>query len=156
MREKKSIKIEVHVGVLIFSGGNLLLLKRSEKRSIYPNLWESAGGQVFSGESFLDAALRIALQETGLNVDVEGIVGTYTIPASDNNKNQIIPGLRFIAEARNTLNLCLSEQHVEYASVNLKEMQKYQLIPTLDQDIEKAFVMHENANGQHVVKPLLR
>ena len=44
------------------------------------DLWNIPGGGVEQSETHWDAALREALEETGLAVDVAGLVGVYCRP----------------------------------------------------------------------------
>src|SRR2546425_5098577 len=58
-----------------------LLLTR---RSIHPGygLWTFPGGFVDFGESVSDAAVRETLEETGLSVDLTGLLNVYSYPGS--------------------------------------------------------------------------
>lgn len=60
--------------------GSWLLMRRDGEKSFCPGMWEaSAGGSALQGESAEDAALREALEETGLHLSglrrMERIVG---------------------------------------------------------------------------------
>ena len=48
--------------------GNLLLLQRSPFKSYAKGKWETAGGEVFIGESFENAIKRVMLNQLGLNL----------------------------------------------------------------------------------------
>ena len=49
------------------SHGELLITKRSPEKG-FPNMWEAPGGSAIAGDSSLDAALREAKEETGLDL----------------------------------------------------------------------------------------
>lgn len=64
---------EIHRGVHVFvinSSGKVLLQKRSEKKDYYPGYFDaSVGAQVFSGESYGEAATRETKEELGFKPD---------------------------------------------------------------------------------------
>ncbi len=55
--------------------GRLLMVHRTDN-----DLWSIPGGAMDLGESIADAAVRETKEETGLDVEVTGIVGIYTNP----------------------------------------------------------------------------
>ncbi len=56
-------------------GGRLLLQRRTDNQ-----LWSVPGGTVELGESVLDALRREVLEETGLEVEVDRLIGVYSSP----------------------------------------------------------------------------
>jgi ADP-ribose pyrophosphatase YjhB (NUDIX family) len=55
--------------------GQILLVHKTDN-----NLWALPGGGMDIGESIADAVVREVREETGLDVEVTGIVGIYTNP----------------------------------------------------------------------------
>lgn len=55
--------------------GRLLLCRRADTLN-----WELPGGTVEVGESAVDAVVREAAEETGVTVEVTGLLGVYTDP----------------------------------------------------------------------------
>jgi len=55
--------------------GEILLIERSDNGN-----WSLPGGAMDLGESVADAAVRETLEETGVLVEVTGLVGIYTDP----------------------------------------------------------------------------
>ena len=63
------------VNVAVVDGGRVLLMQREDFE-----VWCLPGGQVDDGESLAEAAVREAREETGLDVALTGLVGTYSRP----------------------------------------------------------------------------
>ncbi|MFE9558842.1 NUDIX domain-containing protein [Streptomyces sp. NPDC006703] len=61
--------------VVIDGMGRILLQRRSDN-----GMWALPGGTMHLGESLPDCAVRETREETGIEVEVTGIVGTYTNP----------------------------------------------------------------------------
>ena len=57
------------------SGSALLLMQRSDNGA-----WGLPGGYVEIGESVVEAAAREVVEETGVRVEVERLVGVYSDP----------------------------------------------------------------------------
>src|SRR6266568_4197055 len=71
---------KVVAGTIPEQDGRILLTRRS----INPGrgLWTFPGGFVDFGETVTDAAMRETFEETGLNVDLTGLLNVYTYPAA--------------------------------------------------------------------------
>jgi 8-oxo-dGTP diphosphatase len=66
--------------VIIFESG-VVLIKR--KNPPFPGCYALPGGFVEIGESTEDAVIREAREETGLEIDLVGLVGVYSDPRRD-------------------------------------------------------------------------
>ncbi len=78
-------KGEYHLAVSVWiknDAGEYLISKRSPMKKISPNMWETTGGVVMSGEDSLSAALREVREELGIELSAENgrIVKQYTYP----------------------------------------------------------------------------
>ncbi|MEW5774325.1 MAG: NUDIX domain-containing protein [Thermodesulfobacteriota bacterium] len=62
------------VGVIMLSSDGLILLERRSDNG----MWSLPGGAINPGESVAEAALREVMEETGLVVDITGLVGVYS------------------------------------------------------------------------------
>jgi 8-oxo-dGTP diphosphatase len=60
---------------LFNSGGELLLLHRKDN-----DKWTMPGGTLDFGESLTQCAIREVHEETGLQIRITGLIGTYTNP----------------------------------------------------------------------------
>src|SRR5919202_1058485 len=64
---------ELAVNIAIMHAGRILLTQREDFE-----VWCLPGGAVDDGESVADAAVREALEETGLHVELTRLVGIYS------------------------------------------------------------------------------
>ena len=60
---------------------NFILIKRENEP--YKDYWALPGGFVDYGECVEDAAIREALEETSINVELKELVGVYSDPSRD-------------------------------------------------------------------------
>lgn len=60
---------------LFNSDGNILLLRRKDN-----DKWTMPGGTLDFGESLTDCAIREVREETGLEIRITALIGTYTDP----------------------------------------------------------------------------
>ena len=68
--------VKVGVGVVVVDErGRILLEKRSDN-----GMWGLPGGGIEPGESVYETALREVKEETGLDIQVTGLVGVYSEP----------------------------------------------------------------------------
>ena len=69
------------VDIIILFGGKLVLIQRMNPP--YKGHWALPGGFVDIGETVEDAATREAKEETGLDVELKGLVGVFSDPNRD-------------------------------------------------------------------------
>ena len=68
--------MKVGVGVILVDDtGRVLLEKRSDN-----GMWGLPGGGIEPGESVCETALREVKEETGLDIEITGLVGVYSEP----------------------------------------------------------------------------
>ncbi|MFZ0591643.1 MAG: NUDIX domain-containing protein, partial [Bryobacteraceae bacterium] len=60
---------------LFDAAGNILLLRRKDN-----DKWTIPGGTLDFGESLTECAVREVREETGFNIRITGLIGTYTDP----------------------------------------------------------------------------
>lgn len=73
------------VDVIIEVGGRIVLIRRKYP----PPGWAIPGGFIDAGETAQDAAVREALEETGLRVTLTALLGVYSDPMRDARKHTI-------------------------------------------------------------------
>jgi 8-oxo-dGTP pyrophosphatase MutT (NUDIX family) len=67
----------VAVAFLVERDGRLLLIRRSADRDHAPGQWECGSGRVEAGEEPREAVIREAREETGLDVEIVGLVDSF-------------------------------------------------------------------------------
>ena len=82
------------VDIIIEAEGGIVFIKRKNP----PHGWAFPGGFVDPGESFEEAAVREALEETGLVVTLQGQLHTYSDPRRDRRLHTA--STVFVAQAR--------------------------------------------------------
>ena len=145
MREEKIHKIEVHVSGVCFKEDKVLIAKRSSRRKLYPNFWECGGGQIESGENFIEAVKRQLEQELGIIVEPIRIFKTYEI-LTPNSEQKKIPGVRFICKIvgyTNEQEPQISEEHSEWRWQPVADLAERELIPGLEEDIKLAYFVYQ-------------
>jgi isopentenyldiphosphate isomerase len=154
-REKEIHEIEVHVSSLCLKDHKenieILIGKRANDRLIFPSYWECGGGQVHKGETFLDAVKFHMDEEFGLQVDVLFPFRTYSIDL----KNKMIPGIRFVCSPCNSKAVQIDhEELVNHQWVTLNQLDEFELIPGLKNDIEIGCNMYKTLkNAQQLHSP---
>ncbi|MCS7139296.1 MAG: NUDIX hydrolase [Candidatus Nezhaarchaeota archaeon] len=67
--------------LVVRRGGSIVLVKR--KRPPYEGFWALPGGFVEYGEAVEEAVKREVKEETGLDVEIRGLIGVYSKPDRD-------------------------------------------------------------------------
>lgn len=84
------------VDVIVEVGDRIVLVRRKHP----PHGWAIPGGFIDAGERAQDAAVREALEETGLRVVLTELLGVYSDPARDPRRHTI--STVYVGQARGT------------------------------------------------------
>jgi len=87
------------VDAVIFIGKGIVLIKR--KNPPFQGYYALPGGFVKVGETIEDAVRREAKEETGLDIEILGIVGVYSNPRRDPRGHVV--SVSYLAEGRGEL-----------------------------------------------------
>jgi len=71
IRMSDSARFVAAVAVAVFRGGRVLAMRRSLRKDAGAGAWETLSGRVLPGEQPLQAALREAREECGLEVTID-------------------------------------------------------------------------------------
>lgn len=99
------VKVESHrcigltADVVILYGGGIVLVRR--KNEPFKDFWAIPGGFVEYGERVEEAAVREAKEETGLDVQLIGLIGVYSDPGRDPRGHTVTTA--FLARGRGQL-----------------------------------------------------
>jgi isopentenyldiphosphate isomerase len=153
-REKEIHEIEVHVASLCIretlTNFEFLIGKRANDRLIFPGFWECGGGQVHKGKSFIEAVEYHMKEEFGIQVDVLFPFCTYKIDL----KEKMIPGVRFICRVRPNETVKIDHQElVDHRWISLAEINDYNMIPGLREDIMKGLDFYQKINQAQQKNP---
>ncbi len=127
--------VVVVTGIVKFRD-KILLLKRNKSMEMHPNKWSFPGGKVISGESLFEALKREIKEETNLEIlewkkDISDFA--FTRPSG---KNTI--GFCFLVNSISE-NAKLSKEFTDFVWVHPKDIESYDLIPFLKEEVKKAF-----------------
>ena len=113
------------VGAVVWrrNDGKYLLLRRSSTKDFAPGLWECVTGRLEQGESFVQAVRREAREELGLDVRIEGLLGTAHFYRGDALPENEMVGVHFGCSIDDPTGLQLSDEHSEHRWVTAAEVE---------------------------------
>ena len=126
-------KFYIAVKALLFHKDKFLLIKRSEKARGDYYFWEFPGGRLEFGESPDDALLREIMEEIGLQADSICPINTWSFFKDENTE---VVGITFLCET-DTNSVNLSKEHDEYVWITYDDLDKYNVIPSILDDMKK-------------------
>lgn len=116
----------VAVGAIVIDKGAILLVKRDREPA--KGLWSLPGGRVELGETLREGLVREVREETGIDVDVDGLIGTAERVVRDDDGDiayhYVI--LDYVCTARST-DLKAGDDAAEVRWVPVAEMTDLQL-----------------------------
>ncbi|MYI83049.1 MAG: NUDIX domain-containing protein [Chloroflexi bacterium] len=111
------------VGMLVWrrSDGRYLLVRRSASRDFAPGEWETGSGRLEQGEGFVQALHRECMEELGLDVRIECILGvTHFYRGATDPENEMV-GVSFGCSVADASGISLSDEHSEYRWVTAED-----------------------------------
>ena len=125
MEKMQFEKQEILKVAILNNNKELLMLHRKDNKK-----WTMPGGTLEFGESMVDCALREVKEESGLNVEIKDIIGTYTDPNirvaySDGEVRQEFT-IVYYGETKD-FDVKLDEESSNFVWVSLDEIQKLPL-----------------------------
>lgn len=112
--------------------GKFLLIQRPDDCSYCPTCWEVPGGKMDPGETPEQAVVREVLEETGLSIELDGVIGEADFKAKGKQlvmrywRARVIDG-----EVR------LSQEHQAYQWLLLGDFRTQKLTPALETILTK-------------------
>jgi 8-oxo-dGTP diphosphatase len=123
----------ITVKALILHNEKFLIIKRSEKARGDYYYWEFPGGRLEFGESPDDALSREIMEETGLQTRPICPINTWSFFKDENTE---AVGITFLCKT-DTDSVDLSKEHDEYVWITYDELNKYNVIPNILDDMIK-------------------
>ncbi len=123
---------------LIRKSNKILLIQRSNKSSFDPGLWELPGGKITYGEDLVEALIREVHEETGFNIYVLMPFKTWHFY----KEPYWVTGVTFLCDWLSG-KLELSEEHISYQWICVKDYEKYALSLTVREQLEAYFMLEK-------------
>jgi len=114
-------------GIVRREGGDILIVKRSDKDDYFPGIWETVGGGMEDELIPQEALVREIKEEVGINVKVGEPFNVFPI-IKDNGEKKV--GITFICEYLDG-EIILSDEHSDYAWINPATFKQRHSIPSL-------------------------
>ena len=136
-----TVRLIAHV--LIQSGDDYLLIKRSEiKRgfpNVYPTYWDIPGGGVEKGELPRDGALRECIEEIGVRLDKDSLELIHEDSQLDTSKDTVFTRLVYKAEwvGEKPIIRLDPEEHTHFKCVTMAQALEEKLVPYLREIFER-------------------
>jgi 8-oxo-dGTP diphosphatase len=106
-----------------------LLLKRSTEKDFAAGVWECVTGRVDQGEGFEDALHREVLEELGVRVEIEFMIGTTHFYRGDKGPENELIGVVYCCSPNGTEAITISAEHSEFRWVTAKEAARLLVAP---------------------------
>ena len=116
----------------------VLVLKRSQKATHFPNTWNLPGGRVDSKESLHDAAIREVKEETSLRIELVGNrFSIYYYP--DGVKKGAVIVIYALKSNLVGGKIKLNHEHSDYVWVSKNDWQALNCTPSCEAALKKLF-----------------
>ncbi|QTI89227.1 NUDIX domain-containing protein [Streptomyces sp. AgN23] len=120
--------------VVVDDSGRILLQRRCDN-----NMWALPGGVMEIGESLPGCAIRETREETGIEVEIVGIVGTYTNPghvfAYDDGEVRQEFSICFLARPVGG-QIAVSEESIDVRWFTPGEISALQMVPSIRKRVD--------------------
>ncbi len=108
------------IAALIYTPGSnqYLLLRRSGEKDYSPGAWECVTGRVEQGEGFEEALRREVLEELGVEVQAEYILGTTHFYRGSHTPENELVGVIYLCTVPKPSSIHIEAEHSEYRWLN--------------------------------------
>lgn len=123
---------------VIVERGRMLVLKRAPGMHYCPGIWDLPGGHLAADEAIEECLIREVLEETGLRVEIERLLGVHKTPGP---YVQALFACRCDLEAGCEVRL-REDEHVDARWVTLPELTRLDLIPYLEGALRRGLLAY--------------
>ena len=111
------------VAILVWrrSEGRYLMVRRSASRDFAPGEWETGSGRLEQGEGYVQALRRESMEELGLQVRLECVLGVTHIYRGESVPGNEMVGVTFGCSVSDGSGLSLSDEHSEHRWVTAED-----------------------------------
>ena len=101
--------------------GRYLLLRRAPTKDFGAGAWECPTGRVDQGEGFEQAAHREVREELGIEMQIDGILGTTHFYRGQPVPENELVGVIFLCSIADSIPVQISDEHSEYRWLSASE-----------------------------------
>jgi len=113
------------VGALVYrQDGRCLVLRRSADKDFEPGIWECVTGRVDQGESFTHALHREVMEELGVEIQVDFILGTTHFYRGSKKPEYEMLGVLYACTVEGSERIRTGIEHSEHRWVSAAEAEK--------------------------------
>lgn len=126
-----------------------LLLHRTKKEKLYPNIWQMITGSIKKNEKAVDAAIRELKEETGLKPLHLWLV-PLTFSFFNSQKDSLILSPFFAAQVKCVDSIDLSREHDDYGWFTINKAREKLILPSWKKGIKIVYdyiVRNREVNG---------
>ena len=135
----KKIVERIAVAGIIIQDGKVLILQRGNSDEYLPGLWEIPSGKREPSEKTIDGCKREVGKETGLEVEVGKMVGSFKYRVEKSDETRDVTQINFLVKPIGEVKVKLSSEHKNYAWIREDEIDKYNISKETKEIIKKSF-----------------
>jgi len=126
------------ITIFVKHKNKILILKRSNKVRVYQNKWNTVAGYLDELKPIREKVLEEIKEELGIhkkNVSTIHFGKPYEFTDNEVNKSWIVHPV--LLELKNKPEIKLDWEHTEYRWIEPKELKKFDIVPKLEESLEK-------------------
>jgi 8-oxo-dGTP diphosphatase len=132
------------VAGILFQNDKILFVKRNRNERNFPGLFELPSGKVEPGETNEQAIKREFKEETELDITIlKSLDESFFTSIDRNGSPQLTKKTNYMVAQTGTGKIVLSPEHTEYAWIETKDFDTYEIIPDLKKEIITSLQLRE-------------
>lgn len=139
---KKVVQKIILAGIVVYQE-KILIIQRSSGDEAYPGLWELPSGKRDFLEPSQKALVREVKEETGIDVKTVMPVSVFEFKVEKPNEIRDATQISFLVKPIGKPKVKLSNEHQNFAWIDEKELDKYELSKETKEVIRKALEIYK-------------